>query len=224
LISLTGGLLTPGPQYADKANPGDLTPAENEWFIGRAIDSNQLLVNMNGIALQSSGEVTTGVAFPAGLFDGALQAGQPCSFGPSNTFERADVDDPSRLPIGIKGSSNTVITMGKYTALSGAPFVAGVRYYASTSPGILTTSENDWYVGTGIDTSTLLVHASSVAVPSKWTIEHDANTGNHAFKFGGIASRPSSPVAGTIFLRTDTTPPVIEYWNGSAWANATSST
>lgn len=221
LITLVGGGLTAGALYADKNNPGDLTGTENEWFLGTAINSSQFLVNMNGIALQSSGEVSSGVSFPSGMFDGSLQAGEVCAFvALSGLFERADVNDPSKLPVGIRGNTNTVILSGKYTALAGSPFISGVKYFASVG-GSLTTVENDWYMGIATDNVTLLVNGNGVPIPSKWTTEHDDATGNHAFKSGNVASRPVSPVNGTIFIRTDEALNFIEYWNGVSWSVAT---
>jgi len=220
LITFAGGGLTPGPLYADKASLGNLTVTPNEWFIGTAIDSTRLLVNMNGIALQSSGEVSSGVAFPSIMFDGSLQAGEACAFvAGSGLFEKADPADPLKLPVGIKGSTDTVILSGKYTALSGSPFSAGVTYYAGVG-GSLVTVENDWSMGIATDSVTLLVNANGVPIPSKWTTEHDDATGNHAFKSGNVASRPTSPTTGTIFIKTDDPITFIEYWNGVSWAPA----
>jgi hypothetical protein len=211
-----------GALYADTANPGDLTVNPNEWFLGTAMDSSRFLVNMNGIGLQSSGAVSSGVAFPNSLFDGALQAGDVCTFGPSNTFEKASPTDPTKLPVGVRGNTDTVILSGKYTALSGNPFAQGTKYYAA-GLGSLSTTENDWYIGVATDTDTLLVSASGVAIPSKWTQEHDEGSGNHAFKSGDVGDRAAivSPALGTIFIRTDTDTNFIEYWNGVSWGVAT---
>jgi len=61
--------------YADKANPGSLTNTANEWFIGRAISSTQLLVNMSPIP-QDPDEFIPPINFPEGFFDPGVQAGQ----------------------------------------------------------------------------------------------------------------------------------------------------
>jgi len=205
--------------YADKANPGSLTNSSNEWFIGRAISSTQLLVNMNQIAIEPNGETVPPVTFPEALFNPAIQPGTPIAWS-GTLFEIADSDDPSRLPLGIKGTSNNVIQNGKYTALVGTPFVSGVRLYAGADAfaGVLVTTENDWYMGIGIDDTTMLVNANGVPIPAQWEEEHSSGSGYHKFKFGSEATRDLlSPDSGMIFLRDDTTPPRIEYWDGSTW-------
>jgi hypothetical protein len=226
LFTATSALFTADLLYADKTNPGSLTNTPNEWFIGRAISSTQLLVNMNAIPLQSSGEVVPPVTFPAALFDGSLQAGDTCAFNTtSGKFVRANTNDPTLLPIGIRGNNNNVIQSSKYTAQAGSPFIAGTRYYASAVAGSLTDTANDWYMGVAIDTVTLLVNANGVPIPRQWEEEHHATSGYHMFKYGNAATQAAiaSPSSGMIFLRTDTDPPRIEYWNGTAWAIATNS-
>lgn len=199
--------------YADKANPGSLTNLENEWFIGRAISTTQLLVNMSGIAGFST-EPSTPVQFPVGLFLSGLQAGETTCFK-DGKFEAADRSDPDRLPLGIRGNNNNVIQSGKYTALANAPFVEGTRYYAGVTAGTLTSVENDWFIGIGIDSTTLLVNANAVAIPSKWSEEHQFETGFHNFKYGDIAERDAiqSPADGMVFFRDDTLNSIIEYYN-----------
>ncbi len=206
--------------YADKASPGSLTNVENEWFIGRAISATQLLVNMNSIALSSS-EPTTPVAFPSNLFSGSLQAGMTCYWSGS-LFEKAD--SVTNLPLGIRGNNNNVIQSGKYVALTGSPFVSGTRYYASTVAGSLTDAENDWFMGIGIDSTTLLVNANAVPIPHKWSEEHHTVTGYHEFQIGDASDRDaiSSPGSGMFFIRDDLTASFIEYYNGSAWVSASS--
>ena len=226
MLTLPGAGFPTGSQvYADKANPGSLTTLPNEWFIGTAITDTILLVNMNGIPLQASGEVTPGVTFPSAIFLG-VQEGQPCSFEfASGKFVPADTQNPLKLPTGLRGTGNNVIISGLYVPSSGAPFTTGIKYYADPNvPGLLTSSENDWYIGIATATDTLLVNITSVAIPHKWTQEHDTNTGNHKFSNGGVGSRPVDPVTGTIFLRTDLTPPRIEYWNGASWSSGTEDT
>ena len=205
--------------YADKASPGSLTNVENEWFIGRAISATQLLVNMNSIALSSS-EPTTPVAFPSNLFSGSLQAGMTCYWSGS-LFEKAD--SVTNLPLGIRGNNNNVIQSGKYVALTGSPFVSGTRYYASTVAGSLTDAENDWFMGIGIDSTTLLVNANAVPIPHKWTEEHYSDSGYHKFKVGDDVDRDNipNPGDGMLFIRDDTPNPSIEYWTGTAWSSAT---
>jgi hypothetical protein len=210
---------TVGRLYADKANPGSLTNIENEWFIGRAISATQLLVNMNAIALTTS-DPTTPVTFPEDLFQNSLQAGETCYWNGSK-FDKADT--VTNLPLGIRGNDNNVIQSGEYSALGGTPFVSGTRYYAGASPGFLITAENDWFIGIGISSTTLLVNANAVPIPSKWTDEHYSDSGYHKFKIGDSTDRDNVPSPGTgmLFIRSDTPNPSIEYWTGSAWASAT---
>ncbi len=222
LYTATINTYTVGKLYADKANPGSLTNAENEWFIGRAISATQLLVNALGFAGFST-EPTTPVQFPANLFENSLQAGNTCYWNSLNSkFEAAD--SVTNLPLGIRGNDNNVIQSGKYSALSGNPFVSGTRYYAGASPGFLITEENDWFMGIGIDSTTLLVNANAVPIPSKWTEEHYSGSGYHKFKIGDSTDRDTgipSPGTGMLFIRDDTPNPSIEYWTGLAWASAT---
>ncbi|GAG02888.1 unnamed protein product, partial [marine sediment metagenome] len=178
-----------------------------------------LLVSTLGFAGFST-EPTTPVQFPAGLFQGTLQAGQTCYWNGS-VFNAAD--SVTNTPLGIRGNDNNVIQSGKYSSLTGTPFVSGTRYYAGTSPGALIPTENDWFMGIGIDSTTLLVNANAVPIPSKWTEEHHSGTGYHNFKYGNSTERDniSSPGDGMLFIRDDTPNPSIEYWTGLAWISAT---
>jgi hypothetical protein len=216
----SGFSYTVGRLYADKANPGSLTNIENEWFIGRAISATQLLVNMNAIALTTS-DPATPVQFSEELFENSLQAGDTC-YWTGSKFNKAD--SVTNTPLGIRGNNNNVIQSGKYSALTGNPFVSGTRYYAGASPGFLVTAENDWFMGIGIDSTTLLVNANAVPIPSKWTEEHYSDSGYHKFKIGNSTERDNtipSPGTGMLFIRDDTPAPTIEYWNGLAWTSAT---
>lgn len=218
--------------YADKANPGELTNTPNEWFIGRGISSTQLLVNMSPIP-QDPDDFIPPIAFPESLFDPGVQPGQVIAwYEPNSRFELADPLDPDRLPVGVRGNNNNVIQSGKYQAQSGTPFVSGTNYYAGEGgfAGTLVTSPaNDWFIGQGIDSTTLLVNANATAVPNQWDVEHEPQSGFHKFSFGDDSVRDAllNPVTGTpdvgmIFIRTDLTPPRIEYWNGVSWEEATS--
>ena len=216
----SGSYTTLNRLYADKASPGSLTNVENEWFIGRAISTTQLLVNMGGIALSSS-DPTTPVAFPAGLFQSSLQAGETCYWNSLNSkFDKAD--SVTNLPLGVRGNNNNVIQSGSYVALTGNPFVSGTRYYTSAIAGSLTDVENDWFIGVGIDSTTLLVNANAVAIPHKWSEEHYTASGYHKFKVGDDAERDAvlDPTLGMLFIRDDLSEPRIEYYNGSAWVPA----
>jgi len=218
--------------YADKANPGSLTNTANEWFIGRAISSTQLLVNMSPIP-QDPDEFIPPINFPEGFFDPGVQAGQVITwFAPNSRFEIADPLDPAREPVGIRGNNNNLIQSGKYGALSGTPFVSGTKYYAGVagfSGSLVTAPRNDWFIGQGIDSTTLLVNANAVPIPDKWDVEHEPDSGFHQFSFGDSTARDlllnpltGMPDTGMIFIRTDLDPVRIEYWTGVAWANATS--
>ena len=207
--------------YADKASPGSLTNVPNEWFIGRAISATQLLVNMNQIPLPP-GDVPPPISFPEGLFQSSLQAGQTL-YWTGTVFDKAD--SITNLPLGIRGNNNNVIQSGKYVALTGTPFVSGTRVYAGTVAGTLVTTENDWFMGIGIDSTTLLVNANAVAIPAKWSEEHHTDSGFHKFKVGNDTDRNAipSPDQGMLFIRDDLPEPSIEYFNGIAWVAASSS-
>jgi hypothetical protein len=236
-VSTNPGAFTTGLLYADKANPGQLTNTPNEWFIGRAISQSQLLVNMNAIPLEASGEVVPPVMFPEALFSPTLQPGQTVAFILANLqFETADPDDADRIPLGIRGNNNNVIQSSKYIAASGSPFVAGKRYYfgrsATSTAGSFTDVPNDWPLGVGIDSQTLLVNATNFPIPRNWSREHDPESGYHNFQVGTLAERDAivnpedgaplgSQHTGMIFVRTDSILPRIDYWTGSSWAAAT---
>jgi hypothetical protein len=213
--------------YADKANPGSLTTLANEWFIGTAITDTILLVNMNGIPLQPSGEVAPGVTFPAPLLAN-IQEGQTCAFDTGLLeWVQADPSNPSRLPTGFKGTAETVIMSGLYVPSSGNPntFMTGIKQYAHpTSAGILTSTPNNWYVGLATAGDQLLVNMNSVAIPLNWSEEHDDDTGRHKFPKGDASARPSNPSIGTIVLRTDEDRNFIEYYNGTFWLTAAEET
>jgi hypothetical protein len=87
----------------------------------------------------------------------------------------------------------------------------------------LITAENDWFMGIGIDSTTLLVNANAVPIPHKWTEEHYSDSGYHKFKVGDDGERDDilTPGTGMLFIRDDTPNPSIEYWTGSVWASAT---
>jgi hypothetical protein len=225
LVLPGAGFPTGSKVYADKANPGSLTINENEWFIGTAITDTILLVNMNGIPLQASGEVTPGVTFPSALFQ-SVQEGQTVSFEfATGKFVRALTTDPLLLPTGFRGTNNNVIMTGLYVPSSGNPFVTGTKYYADPNTlGFLTTSPNNWYVGVATATNQLLVNLNSVSIPLNFPVEHDDITGRHKFPTGGVGARPSNPATGTIVLRTDLDQNFIEYYNGTFWQTAAEQT
>jgi hypothetical protein len=80
-------------------------------------------------------------------------------------------------------------------------------------------------MGIGIDSSTILVNANAVPIPSKWSEEHHPETGYHGNKFGNITVRDSIPTplgTGMLFIRTDLLEPSIEYYNGVGWVAASS--
>jgi hypothetical protein len=219
MLTLVGAGFPTGVQvYADKANPGSLTTTPNEWFIGTAITDTILLVNMNGIPLQESGEVTPGVTFPAPLLAN-IQEGQTCAFDTGSLeWVQADPSDPNRLPTGLKGTADNVIMSGLYVPSVGNPFMPGIKQYAHpTSAGVLTSDPNNWYVGIATATNQLLVNMNSVPIPLNWSVEHDDVTGRHKFPTGGVGARPSNPAIGTIVLRTDLDQNFIEYYNGTFW-------
>ena len=229
LFSTTGvGSFNTGPLYADKTNPGQLTVTPNEWFIGIAITSSDLLVNMNAIPLQPSGEVVTPVAFPSSIFDPSVQVGQTVSFSPTNSrFEIADPDNPNRIPIGIRGNNNNVIQNGVFKSFSGNPFTPGVRYYfgrgINGNAGNVTATENDWPLGIAISSNQLFVNSTNAPIPARWSEEHDPDTGHHMFPLGPEVTRDNivNPKTGQMFIRNDTNPPRIDYFNGISWVSAT---
>jgi hypothetical protein len=166
--------------------------------------------------------VTPGVTFPSSLFL-SVQEGQTVAFEQATgKFIRAETQNALKLPTGLRGRGNNVIISGLYSPSSGSPFTTGTKYFADpNTPGFLTTTANDWYVGVATASNQLLVNITSVPIPNKWAQQHDSNTGLHTFTFGSDASRPANPVSGTIHIRTDIDPPRIEYYTGVAWADAT---
>lgn len=213
--------------YADKASPGNLTTVPNEWFIGRAISTTQLLVN-SSLVPRDPDDFIPPIAFPSGFFDPAVQPGSPIYWnGSNNRFEAADSSISAKFPTGIRGNNNNVIQNNKFISLVGTPYATGVKYYAGAGAfaGFLVTSPNDAYIGVGLNSTTLLVNTSAIAVPAKWTEEHHADSGYHKFKFGNAAAQSAilAPGSGMLFLRNDTNPPRIDYWTGSTWTPGTSS-
>jgi hypothetical protein len=87
--------------------------------------------------------------------------------------------------------------------------------------------ENDWFMGIGIDSTTLLVNANAVPIPHKWAEEHHSETGYHNFNYGDSAERDAipSPGDGMLFIRDDLPVPTIEYYNSGlvAWVSASTS-
>jgi len=71
----------------------------------------------------------------------------------------------SLYPVGIRGNTNNLIMEGLYEFTSAPGFSAGDEVYASSStPGGLTTTPNDRFIGTMFDTTQLLVNMNGFAI------------------------------------------------------------
>ncbi len=181
--------------YAHNTVDGALSTTPNEWFIGTFFDDTRLLVNMNAFGITASTFVP-GTAFPNGLFDPSLLPGEVASFNGTDFVQWDDTDPSTPAPDGLRGNNDNIIQAGLYQA-AGTPYIAGTRFYASTtSDGQLSTSPNDYFAAHAITSSELLVNiigsANWEGSRAVFEIEHSSSSGIHlegsGRTFVGLAS------------------------------------
>ena len=102
--------------------------------------------------------------FVDSYWDGGVSPGDVVAFDSgSGQFVLHNIGS-SLFPVGIRGNSNNVIMEGLYVFPSPTAFSAGDRVYAPDPSGALTTSPSDWFIGTFIDDSTLLVNMNAFGI------------------------------------------------------------
>jgi hypothetical protein len=208
--------------YADDSTPGALTVTPNDRFVGTFLTATKLLVSMNSVGITSS-VTPPGTAFPGGLINAA--PGQAVAWKASSSMWEPWEQSFALAPQGILGNSNNIIANGQWIP-GGSPFLNGVRYYAwyagapggVLTPGDLTTTQNDFFVGRATTTDNLMVECVNAPLwETARTIvaaEHDDETGTHdlgsarvwsgaaAGRFAASNSQASS--TGMVYHATDT--------------------
>jgi hypothetical protein len=172
--------------YADPLINGAITAIVNDRFIGTMVSSTKILVNMNAIALSAT-TVAPGVTFGPGFFASpAVPApGSTVAWGKFGIWEAWSQLNIFHGPVpeGIRGNSDNIITNGLFVP-GGSPYINQTRYFADeVTPGLLTTTINELFVGKAIGTDTLLVNVNGAQVwetaRAQFQVEHDALTGLH---------------------------------------------
>jgi hypothetical protein len=173
--------------WADEVTPGGLTVSTNDRFVGTFLTSSKLLVSMNSIGLAPTTN-PPGTPFPGGLINAS--PGQAIAWNAgANEFQPWELAFAG-APMGILGNANNLITNEQWVP-GGAPFLDGVRYYAwyagapggVLSPGDLTTTQNDYFVGRAVLTDSLMVEC--INAPNWETVrgiiaaEHNTGAGYH---------------------------------------------
>jgi len=208
--------------YADQVTAGAMTVTPNDRFVGTFLTTTKLLVSMNSIGISST-VIPPGIPFPGGLINAS--PGQVVAWNAGTSMWEPWEKSFAFAPQGILGNSNNIITNEQWVP-GGAPFLNGVRYYAWFSgapggvltPGDLTTTQNDFFVGRATTTDNLMLECVNAPL---WetaraivTFEHDDVTGTHdegsarswvgpeADRFAASNSQASS--TGMLFYGSDT--------------------
>jgi hypothetical protein len=208
--------------YADEVTPGAMTVSTNDRFVGTFLTDSKLLVSMNSIGISST-VVPPGTPFPGGLINAS--PGQAVAWHAGASEFRAWEQSFSLAPQGILGNSNNIISNEQWVP-GGSPFLNGVRYYAwyagapggVLTPGDLTTTQNDFFVGRATTTDNLLVECINAPnwedTRTLFAAEHDDAVGTHnegsargwvgleANRNAASNSQPSS--TGMIYYASDT--------------------
>lgn len=126
----------------------------------------------NGWQFCSASE-SSSTSFDEGMFDQSVRYGDLVAFDAvSGTFKLANGFNVNRGYLGIRGSSNNIITCG--TVINNNwDLTAGTNYYSGTGGG-LTTEMNNYYVGRAINNNTLIVGNEKESINNKVnTIDFD---------------------------------------------------
>ena len=200
-FSVAPGFTAGDEVYADQVIDGAMTVTPNDRFVGTFLTTTKLLVSMNSIGISST-VVPPGTPFPGGLINAS--PGQAVAWNAGSSMWEPWEKSFAFAPQGILGNSNNIITNEQWVP-GGAPFLNGVRYYAWFSgapggvltPGDLTTTQNDFFVGRATTTDNLMIECVNAPL---WetaraivTFEHDAAIGTHD---EGSARSWSGPEAG----------------------------
>ena len=182
-----GGFTAGDEVYASNSTPGAMTVTPNDRFVGTFLTTTKLLVSMNSIGISST-VVPPGTAFPGGLINAS--PGQVVAWNASSSMWEPWEKSFAFAPQGILGNSNNIIHNEQWVP-GGSPFLNGTRYYAWFSgapggvltPGDLTTTQNDFFVGRASTTDNLMIECVNAPL---WetaraivTVEHDDATGFH---------------------------------------------
>lgn len=111
----------------------------------------------------SGGAVTeTNAIALAGKFDAGVDPGKTVYWNAVNSkFELADATNNAKLPIGIRGASDTFVGANAVYTHGSNIYTTGQKYYATTG-GNLTTTPNAYLVGVAIAQNMLLVLINTV--------------------------------------------------------------
>jgi hypothetical protein len=173
--------------YADNVTPGAMDVTPNDRFVGTFLSDTTLLVSMNSIGISST-VVPPGTAFPGGLINAS--PGEVVAWNAGSSMWEPWEQAFAFAPQGILGNSNNIISNEQWVP-GGAPFLNGVRYYAwyagapggPLTPGDLTTTQNDFFVGRAILNDSLMVECINAPnwedAREIFDIEHDGFVGTH---------------------------------------------
>jgi len=146
--------------HAKRTVLGDLLP---EAFINRGpqfgqVDARVVQLLSGSVNAQFSDSLWTSPTNPAPGEVVGFNAG-------TGKFVKHDKLFTANTPVGVRGNANNLIMEGLYEFSSPQPFVAGDEVYASESfDGVLTISVNEWFIGTFITDSLLLVNMNAFGI------------------------------------------------------------
>lgn len=156
--------LTPGSYYFANggilANFGKITKAVTDYQIGIALTTTLLYINIQKTSLSIGFSNTVSidpVHFSTNLVPGMVvsydYSGQVFVPGSANV-------------LGILGYNNDIVFGGTFVHENEGVYIKGAAYYADPIKiGNLTTVQNNWYVGTAINTHQLMVQPTFVNLP-----------------------------------------------------------
>lgn len=141
--------------YAKRTSLGDLLP---ESFIKRGPQFGQVDHRVNKLL-----SANVNAQFPDSIWDAGTSPGDVIAFNGSQ-FVQHNIG-LGLFPVGVRGNSNNLIMEGLYIFPAPTTFGAGNAVYASsTSPGALSTSSNDRFIGTFISDTQLLVNMNGIGI------------------------------------------------------------
>ena len=136
-----------------------------------------------GLTISGASATVPGVIFSGSLFDSALQPGEAAGWNSTAGEWQRWTPSISLSPEGLRGNSNNVIQSDAYVP-GGAPYTSGLRFYADeASPGQLTNTINEHFIGRAIEDTTLLVNVGNAtnweAAKTTFEVEHESTSGVH---------------------------------------------
>jgi hypothetical protein len=145
--------------YGKRTHIQDITP---EAFVQRGAQSGQVDARVAGLL-----ETNVNPQFVNAEWDAGTSAGDVIAFNSATgKFVQHDLTS-SLYPIGVRGDAHNLITTGIYEFASATAFGAGDEVYAhGATAGALSTTVNEWFIGTFLSSTKLLVNMNAIGLSS----------------------------------------------------------